>query len=233
MSTIHAGHLPLQSSIAPFAKSLANAWRRVFRRVSPAACDQQSPAQMSRERLAEELLAPCAPMRPQDIRQAAYAGISAPKGTEAEAALARRLAIARELLCRDLRHHLQDTPVMEKPELLAEWLTVYCAGLDYEVFFVVYLSTQYRVIAIEPLFRGTLTQTSVYPREVVKGALSHRACAAAFAHNHPLGDAEPSTADRCLTQRLQQALALVDVRVLDHFIVAGPKHFSFAKQGLI
>ena len=96
-----------------------------------------------------------------------------------------------------------------------------------------FLDAQNRVITIEELFRGTLTQTSVYPREVVKRALHHNAGAVILAHNHPSGVAEPSHADETLTQALRQALALVDIRVLDHFIVAGSGVLSFAERGLL
>jgi DNA repair protein RadC len=98
---------------------------------------------------------------------------------------------------------------------------------------VVFLDTQHRVIAIEELFRGTLKETSVYPREVVKRALAHNAGAIIFAHNHPSGVAEPSRADEAITQTLKQALSLVDVRVLDHFIVAAGGGVSLAERGLI
>jgi DNA repair protein RadC len=97
----------------------------------------------------------------------------------------------------------------------------------------VLLDAQNRVIAAEELFRGTLTQTSVYPREIVKFALAHGAAAIIFAHNHPSGLAEPSQADELLTRTLRQALALVDVRVLDHFIVGEGAAMSFAERGLI
>jgi len=90
-----------------------------------------------------------------------------------------------------------------------------------------------RVIAVEELFRGTLTQTSVYPREVVKAALRHNAAATIFAHNHPSGVAEPSHADEILTRSLKSALAMVDIQVLDHFIVAGASAMSFAERGLL
>ena len=96
-----------------------------------------------------------------------------------------------------------------------------------------FLDAQNRVSTIEELFRGTLTQTSVYPREVVKRALHHNAGGVILAHNHPSGVAEPSHADETLTQALRQALALVDIRVLDHFIVAGSGVLSFAERGLL
>ncbi|MDH4284891.1 MAG: hypothetical protein OEV35_06190, partial [Gallionellaceae bacterium] len=106
-------------------------------------------------------------------------------------------------------------------------------GREQEVFMVIFLDAQHRVQVAEELFHGTLTQTSVYPREVVKRALFHNAAAVIFAHNHPSGVAEPSQSDRLLTDALKQALALVDVRVLDHFIVAGAGCLSFAEQGMV
>jgi DNA repair protein RadC len=105
--------------------------------------------------------------------------------------------------------------------------------LAHECFWCVFLDAQNRVIAAEELFRGTLTQTSVYPREVVKATLAHNAAAVVFAHNHPSGVAEPSRADELLTQALRQALALVDIRTLDHFVVAGTRLVSFAERGLL
>jgi len=98
---------------------------------------------------------------------------------------------------------------------------------------VLFLDSQHRLLVAEELFRGTLTQTSVYPREVVKAALAHNAAAVILAHNHPSGVAEPSRADELLTQSLKQALALVDVRTLDHFVVAGNRVVSFAERGLM
>src|SRR5437879_1858040 len=106
-------------------------------------------------------------------------------------------------------------------------------GREQEVFVVLLLDAQHRVIACEELFHGTLTQTSVYPREVVKCSLKHNAAAVIFAHNHPSGVAEPSHADEILTRSLKSALALVDVQVLDHFIVAGTRVMSFAERGLL
>jgi len=101
------------------------------------------------------------------------------------------------------------------------------------VFLALYLDAQHRLIEAEELFRGTLTQTSVYPRELVKGALARNASALAIAHNHPSGEAEPSRADELLTQTLKSALSLVDVRVIDHFVVAGDRVVSFAERGLV
>ncbi len=147
--------------------------------------------------------------------------------------LTHRLEVARELLLRDLHEQLRRGPVMSSPQALRDWLRLYCTDLEHEVFLVLYLDAQYRLIDAEELFRGTLTQTSVYPREVVKGALAHNAAALAIAHNHPSGVAEPSRADELLTQTLQSTLSLVDVRIIDHFVVAGEQIVSFAERGLM
>jgi len=114
-----------------------------------------------------------------------------------------------------------------------DFLTLNLAGYDHEVFSVLWLDTQHRLIEAEHLFAGTLSQASVYPREVIKRALHHNAAAAIFAHNHPSGCAKPSQADRLLTNVLKQALGLVDVRVLDHFVIAGRDTTSFAEKGLL
>lgn len=112
-------------------------------------------------------------------------------------------------------------------------LRLQCAGLQHEVFIVLFFDSQHRLLGAVEMFRGTLTQTSVYPREVVKSALQRNAAAVVLAHNHPSGSAEPSRADEHLTQTLKTALALVDVRILDHFVVAGDQAISFAERGLI
>jgi DNA repair protein RadC len=122
---------------------------------------------------------------------------------------------------------------MNSPESVGAYLRLSLQGKEHEVFVSIFLDARNRVIATEELFRGTLTQTSVYPREVVKRALHHNAAAVIFAHNHPSGAAEPSHADEILTQSLKQALLLVDVRVLDHFIVGKGATMSFAERGLI
>ena len=114
-----------------------------------------------------------------------------------------------------------------------DYLRLLLHNREHEVFVVVLLDAQNRVFATEKLFRGTLTQTSVYPREVVKTALQRNAASDTFAHNHPSGVAEPSQADQLLTTSLKQALALVDIKVLDHFIIAGTAALSFAERGLL
>ncbi|SNY61251.1 RadC family protein [Enterobacter sp. CC120223-11] len=114
-----------------------------------------------------------------------------------------------------------------------DWLRLSLAGQERELFVVLFLDNQHRLIAHEPLFSGTLSCTSVYPREVVKSALQHNAAAVILAHSHPSGYAEPSKQDRHITTRLQQALALVDMNVLDHFIIGGRNIVSFAERGLL
>ena len=121
--------------------------------------------------------------------------------------------------------------VLSSPSLVREWLAVQFSGLEREMFGVVFLDAQNRLIDMEVLFPGTLTQTTVFPREVVKAALARNAAAIMLVHNHPSGCAEPSHADEVLTQALKQALAMVDTKVLDHFVVAGTVVLSFAERG--
>jgi len=138
-----------------------------------------------------------------------------------------------EMARRALKEKISNGSALSSPAAVREYLRLRLQALPHEVFAALFLDAQNRVIGIEELFRGTLTQTSVYPREVVKRALHHNAGAVIFAHNHPSGVAEPSHADETLTQALKQALALIDVRVLDHFIVAGSGVLSFAERGLL
>ena len=139
------------------------------------------------------------------------------------------LAAAHEILATRMKHG----DALNSPATVRDYLRLLLHNREHEVFVVVLLDAQNRVFATEELFRGTLTQTSVYPREVVKLALRHNAAAVIFAHNHPSGVAEPSQADQLLTTSLKQALALVDIKVLDHFIVAGGSTLSFAERGLL
>lgn len=181
---------------------------------------------MSQAELVERLLAP--------VPATAHTGEPAAADTAWQAAqLRERLATARELLLRALRRDLQGQPIMDSPGTLRDWLRLHCGGLEHEVFIAVYLDAQHRILDVEQLFRGSLTQASVYPREVVKAALAHNAAGVAFAHNHPSGNAEPSRADEALTATLKAALALVDVRCIDHFVVGGDRLVSFAERGLI
>ncbi len=138
-----------------------------------------------------------------------------------------------EMSRRALREEIKSGDALASPRAVRDYLRLLLGGRQQEVFAALFLDAQHRVIAAEELFQGTLTQTSVYPREVVKRALHYNAAAIIFAHNHPSGVAEPSQSDRLLTDALKQALALVDVRVLDHFVVAGTGGFSFAEQGLL
>ena len=147
--------------------------------------------------------------------------------------LVHRLSVARELLLRDLREQMRSGPVMTSPQVLRDWLRLKLAALPYEVFSVLWLDNQNHLIEYDEMFRGTLSQTSVYPREIVKQALARNSAAAVLVHNHPSGQATPSRADELLTQGLKTALSLVDVRVVDHFIVAGDAVVSFAESGLI
>lgn len=145
-----------------------------------------------------------------------------------------RLAVAKELMCRALTEGLRQRDVLDSPDRIRELLRLRFAGLPHEVFVVLLLDAQHHLIDTLELFRGTLTQTSVYPREIVKLALARNAAAVVFAHNHPSGGVEPSRADEYLTSTLKSALALVDVRVLDHFIVGGAaRPASMAERGLI
>ena len=138
-----------------------------------------------------------------------------------------------EMSRRALKEELQRGDALNSPSAVRDYLQLMLSGRQQEVFLVLFLDTQHRVIASEELFHGTLSQTSVYPREVVKRALAHNSAAVILAHNHPSGVAEPSQSDQLLTGALKQALALVDVRVLDHFIVAVGQTLSFAEKGLI
>ena len=134
---------------------------------------------------------------------------------------------------RSLSEQMGERDAMTSPRAVRDYLTLSLGGRDHEVFVAMFLDAQNRLLGSEELFRGTLTQTSVYPREVVKTALRYNAAAVILAHNHPSGLAEPSRADEMLTQTLKQALALVDIKTLDHFIVAGSRTVSFAERGLL
>jgi DNA repair protein RadC len=144
-----------------------------------------------------------------------------------------QLQAALELARRALREEMSSRDALSSPGAVRDYLRLSLSGREQEVFVALLLDAQHRVIACEELFRGTLTQTSVYPREVVKCALRHNAAAVIFAHNHPSGVAEPSHADEILTRSLKAALTLVDIQVLDHFIVAGSRAMSFAERGLL
>jgi DNA repair protein RadC len=139
------------------------------------------------------------------------------------------LSEARRVLSQRVRRGV----TMSSPQAVKDYLRLEIGVLEHEVFCVLFLDAQHRIIVLKQMFRGTVTQTSVYPREVVKEALGCNAAAVILAHNHPSGSVEPSRADEFLTQTLKTALALVDVRVLDHLVVAGAEVRSFAESGLM
>lgn len=139
------------------------------------------------------------------------------------------LDAARAILARQVRRGT----ALSNPRTTRDFLKLRLAGHDHEVFAVLFLDNRHRVIEFVPLFRGTIDGASVYPREVVKEALRRNAAAVILAHNHPSGVAEPSQADELITARLRDALALIDVRVLDHFVVTGDAVISFAERGLL
>jgi DNA repair protein RadC len=138
-----------------------------------------------------------------------------------------------EMSRRALGEQLQTRNVLNSPQAVRDYLVLKLGSLTKEVFLVLFLDTQNRLVATEEMFSGSLKETSVYPREVVKRALHHNAASVILAHNHPTGIAQQSSADELLTKQLKQALALVDVRVLDHFIVAANHTLSFSEKGLI
>ncbi len=149
-------------------------------------------------------------------------------------AKAAQLKASFELARRALSQEMSQRDNFSSPEKVRDWLRLQLAHRPREIFVALWLDAQNRLINSEELFAGSLTQTSVYPREVLKSALAHNAAAVILAHNHPSGVAEPSRADEMLTRSLQQALALIDVRLLDHFIVAGQQiPLSFAERGLL
>ncbi len=150
-------------------------------------------------------------------------------GVEVEVSDEEVVAAALRIVASRLLH---SSPLMS-PRHSREYVSLRFSGLEYEVFSCLYLDNRHRVIAFEELFRGTIDGSIVHPREVVKQALVHNAAAVIFAHNHPSGVAEPSTADELITQRLKHSLALVDIQVLDHLVVGGGVVESFAERGLL
>lgn len=143
------------------------------------------------------------------------------------------LNLALEIATRYLEERLIRTDALTSPGLVKQFLQAKLRDLDYEVFACLLLDNQHRVIKYVELFRGTIDGASVYPREVVKATLAHSAAAVILVHNHPSGIAEPSSADRAITERLKKALDLVDIRVLDHLIVGDGYCESFAERGII
>ncbi|HEY8067623.1 MAG TPA: DNA repair protein RadC [Burkholderiales bacterium] len=148
-------------------------------------------------------------------------------------AKAAQLAAVMEVARRCLKEDLRSGSALTSPGAVRDYLRLAIAEREHEVFVCLWLDARHRVISCDELFRGTLTQTSVYPREIVKAGLKANAAAVIFAHNHPSGAAQPSQADELLTRNLKEALALVEIKVLDHFIVASHQALSFAERGLL
>ena len=144
-----------------------------------------------------------------------------------------QFAAAIELARRALQEKLKKTPALNSPQAVRDYLRLKLSARREEAFLCIWLDAQHHTIDIQEAFTGTLTQTSVYPREIVKAALKMNAAAVIFAHNHPSGVAQPSRADELLTRNLRDALELIEVKVLDHFIVAGNQAISFAERGLL
>ena len=165
------------------------------------------------------------------LLQADVAALSAVKGLGP--AKRAELAAVLEMARRALLQQMIERPVFDSPTRVKDYLALQMRHLGHEVFAVLFVDSQHRLLAFEILFRGSLTQTSVHPREVVKRALALNAAAVVLAHNHPSGVAEPSRADEFLTQNLRASLALVDVRVLDHLVVGAASVLSFAERGLL
>lgn len=154
------------------------------------------------------------------------------KGLGGSAKRAELMAVL-ELARRALAEQLKERAAFDSAAAVKDYLQLHLAARPHEVFAVLFLDAQHKLIALEELFRGTLTQTSVYPREVALRALHHHAAAVILAHNHPSGGVQPSRADEAITQQLKSALALIDVRVLDHVIVAPGQALSMAEKGLV
>lgn len=187
---------------------------------------------MSRAELVSELIAPSYSAMGSDTPETVSTCCTAAPAPP-DAVVSHKLSVARELLLRDLTTKMRSGPVLDSPATVRTWLKLHCANLEHEVFIVLHLDVRNCLIEAEEIFRGTLVHTSVYPREVVKSALARNAASLILAHNHPSGNAEPSAADQTLTMGLKSALALIDVRIIDHFIVAGDRVLSFAEERLL
>ena len=157
-----------------------------------------------------------------------FSEIVALKNVSDDAIIARALSILEERAI-----YKVENPMLQKPDDVRSYLRLTLGGLEHEEFYVIFLAANHQVISADSIFRGSLTSTSVYPREIVKLALTHNAAAVILAHNHPSGNIEPSAADQSLTKALKQAPDLIDVRVLDHLVVTSHKVFSIAEAGLI
>jgi DNA repair protein RadC len=189
----------------------------------------------------EELIAPAgsasrSPARHRPLNERAPAG-RRPHGAGKPEPLPKPIVISEDEVIigalRILRGRLKERDVFATPDAVKDYLRLQAQGLTYEVFSLMYLDAQNALIEYERLFRGTLTQTSVYPREVVKQALAHNAASIVLHHNHPSGFCQPSRADEALTQTLKSSLALVDIRVLDHIITSDRGALSMAERGML
>ena len=168
----------------------------------------------------------------QECRQQ-YRGSLQPFFADGETQSHTKCAVARELVKRWLAEEMMQRQFFDRPDAVRDFLKLHFAGQEYESFVVLYLDAQNCLIDVAELFRRTLNQTAVYPREVVKSALFKNAAGFLFSHNHPSGSPKPSLADEQLTQKLKAALAMVDIRVLDHLVIAGSNCLSFAERGMI
>jgi DNA repair protein RadC len=192
------------------------------------------PCHLSDADLVRELL--CAHVGDSIKNVPRFAGLGRHEGmtiASSQTVLNHKLHIARELWLRRLSAQMRQGPLMNSPQVLRDWLKLYFADLQHEVFVVLYLNAQLALIEAVQHFSGTVDQTSVYPRELVKESLIRNASAVVLAHNHPSRLAEPSSADLRLTQTLRTALDLVSVRVVDHLVVGGDEIVSMAERGLI
>jgi DNA repair protein RadC len=144
-----------------------------------------------------------------------------------------RMSACRELVRRWMMEELRHGPVLGDPKGVRDYLRVHYAGYEREVLSVLFLDNRHRLLACEEMFQGTIDGATVHPREVVKRALSHNAAAVILAHNHPSGVAEPSQADELITRRIKDALAIVDIRCLDHLVIAGTATVSLAERGVL
>lgn len=143
------------------------------------------------------------------------------------------LSAARELIARCFLEKMESGEAMTSPQIVKRFLCSRIGNLEHEVFWCLWLDTRHRLIAFDEMFRGTLNMTSIYPREIVKRALRLNAAAVIFAHNHPSGSVEPSRSDELITYEAKKALDLVEVKVLDHFVVGATEALSFAERGLL
>lgn len=217
-----ADQRPREKLLEKGAASLSDAeLLAIFLRVGIKGCDAVS--------LAARLLQSFQGLRPllcaSEAEFCAYPGLGQAKYVQLQAVL--------EMARRYLAAELKEGEGLTDAAAAGAYLKLQLRDLPHEVFALLLLDNQHRVVHFEPLFRGTLDGASVYPREVVKLVLRYNAAAVILAHNHPSGVAEPSPADREITQRLKQALALIDVRILDHFIIGDGKPVSLAQRGML